>query len=168
MDLEDVDVCDATPDESDEVFAAVDRIDGEFRIVTDPIKVEEIKNEEVFRKRRAAMLYQELYREPWFTTKTSTLVSETIAKMGSIDGFFLVRSSSYRCSEYPDLDTFALTFIYKEKLVLFRILQRKMFNKPVFTIDNGVTKFPSIRSLIEFYQFNQGPLPCLLTDYPLQ
>jgi len=154
-------------EEEESVFVAVDRSDGEFKIVTDPKKIQEIRLDEVSRRRRNVVLQRQLLREPWYTCRPSSFVNDVISRLGTTDGFFLIRSSNYRCSEYPGLETFALTLNYREKLVIFRIIQKRLFDKTVFTLDNGATQFPSLRSLVDFYQMNRGPLPCLLTDYPV-
>jgi len=153
--------------QTDEVFVAVDRSEGEFKVVTDPAKIEEIRREEVTRRQRAAALQARLSREPWYCNHPSALVSQILDRVGTTDGYFLVRSSNYKSSADPDLETFALNLTYRGSIRTYRIIQRRWLNRIVCTIDNGTTQFPSLRSLVEFYKVNQGPLPCLLTDHPL-
>lgn len=151
------------------VFVAFDRCGegGELRIVTDPDEIKNIEKEEQKRKRNTSRLTMMLIQEPWFTLATSFAVNEMISRAGTIDGFFLIRRSNFRSSQDPNLDNFVLTMMYRDNVVSCRILQKCVFCRNVFTLDNGETKFGSLQSLVEFYQLNKGCLPCVLTEYPL-
>jgi hypothetical protein len=108
-----------------------------------------------------------LNREPWYSSATSAVVKELISRPGTIDGAFLVRRSNFKSSQDPTLDTFALTIMYNNNVLSYRILQKRKNYGNVFTLDNGETNFGSLPSLVEFYQLNKGVLPCALTKYSL-
>ena len=150
----------------DDIFAAVDCNDGEFKIVTDPAKIEEIKKEEIRRRRKQGRIQQELSKEPWFTRRTSDQVAELLKVQGE-DGAFLIRSSGYRASDNPEAETFVLLLFFNDQVESYRIFQRAMLGQIVFYFANcGKLVFPSLRSLVEFHHFNLGSLPCLLREYP--
>lgn len=158
------------PMEDDEpIFVPIDRSSGEPTIVTDPKLIKQIKEEESYKNvyRRYAKHTINLVGHPWFTTKTKFEVDALLTRTHVIDGYFVVRNSEYRDTREPLADTFTISVVFEDTVQHFRIIQRRMFDKMVFTLDDGSTNFSDVPSLIDFYQLNKSTrLPCFLTEHP--
>jgi hypothetical protein len=141
---------------------------GSLKIVNDPHEIKSIKEEEEQQNRNAARLQMKLSQEPWYTCAKSFVVNEMLSRAGTKDGHFLIRRSNFRSSQDPNLVTFALTMTYQDNVKMYRILQKCVNNRTAFTLDNGISNFGSLPTLVEFYQLNQGILPCVLTECPLR
>jgi len=156
-------------DMEDFVMVTFDNIGSDaLRIVNDPHEIKRIKEDEEQQNRNAARLQMMLSQDPWYTCATSSVVNEILSRAGTNDGHFLIRRSNFRSSQEPNLVTFALTMTYQDNVKLYRILQKSVDYRTVFTLDNGKSNFGSLQSLVEFYQLNQGILPCVLTECPLK
>ena len=113
-------------EEEEDPMVAVDRSpDGQFRVVTDPVKIEQIRRHEASRKRDAAKRHRLLLNESWYCPRRSEEASDLVARLShGVDGFFVVRSSNFRSSAHPDLETFALVMTHGGgALAQFRIIQ---------------------------------------------
>ncbi|CAG9854009.1 unnamed protein product [Phyllotreta striolata] len=100
--------------------------------------------------------------QPWFHSGlTRDKAAELVSKHGTVDGVFLVRDSRSNPGSY------VITYKCGGKVIHAQVnpILDPLRDRPVFSIDNGVTKFYDLLQLVEFYQLNAGCLPTRLTHY---
>jgi hypothetical protein len=100
-------------------------------------------------------------QDPWYyPDMTREEANTSLMKYTSIEGVFLVRTSS-RHASVP-----VLSFISKGKINHVSIEEVDAdHGQVVLSLDCGQTKFYDLKQLIEFYQLNQGSLPTKLTHF---
>ncbi|XP_069472413.1 growth factor receptor-bound protein 14 [Ambystoma mexicanum] len=95
--------------------------------------------------------------QPWFHHKMSREESQRmISKQGLVDGVFLVRDSQSNPQHY------VLSMCHGQKIKHFQIAMLEDDGDRIYTLDDGHTRFIDLIQLVEFYQLNQGVLPCRL------
>ncbi|XP_072377001.1 growth factor receptor-bound protein 14-like isoform X3 [Diabrotica undecimpunctata] len=100
--------------------------------------------------------------QPWFHSGLSRdKAAELVSKHGTVDGVFLVRDSRSNPGSY------VITYKCGGKVIHAQVnpILDPLRDRPVFSIDNGATKFYDLLQLVEFYQLNAGCLPTRLTHY---
>nr|CAH7733739.1 unnamed protein product [Callosobruchus chinensis] len=100
--------------------------------------------------------------QPWFHLgMTRDKATELIYKYGTVDGVFLVRDSR------THQGSFVITYKSGQKVLHAQVnpILDPLRERPVYSIDNGATKFYDLLQLVEFYQLNSGCLPTRLTHY---
>ncbi|XP_018565901.1 growth factor receptor-bound protein 14 isoform X2 [Anoplophora glabripennis] len=103
--------------------------------------------------------------QPWFHSgMTRDQATALMNRYGTCDGVFLVRESR------SNPGSFVLTYKCGSKVLHAQIspILDPLADRPVYSLDSGVTKFYDILQLIEFYQLNAGCLPTRLTHYIVQ
>ncbi|KAJ8955536.1 hypothetical protein NQ318_001366 [Aromia moschata] len=103
--------------------------------------------------------------QPWFHSgMTRDQATSLVSRHGTVDGVFLVRESR------SNPGSFVLTYKCGGKVIHAQInpILDPLRERPVFSLDSGVTKFYDILQLVEFYQLNAGCLPTRLTHYVVQ
>jgi len=98
--------------------------------------------------------------QPWFyANMTRDEAIKLLTKYETIDGVFLVRSSSRNPLSY------VLSFVHNHRIMHYQIRQIEFENAVCLSLDYGNTKFYDLQQLIEFYQLNSTCLPTKLTHF---
>ncbi|XP_053599118.1 growth factor receptor-bound protein 14 isoform X1 [Microplitis demolitor] len=100
------------------------------------------------------------FNEDWYHMTIGRESAARLVKLARKNGTFLVRESTSN-NGYQ----FVLTYIHEDKPVHTPIITRETSSQPIFTLDNGTTKFLDLVQLVNFYQLNQGSLPTRLTYF---
>ncbi|KAJ8920683.1 hypothetical protein NQ315_004822 [Exocentrus adspersus] len=103
--------------------------------------------------------------QPWFHSgMTRDQANELMARHGTNDGVFLVRES------HSNRGSFVLTYKHGSRVFHAQItpIFDPLGDRPLYSLDNGATRFYDILQLVEFYQLNTGSLPTRLTHYIVQ
>jgi len=95
--------------------------------------------------------------QSWYFGKLSRdEANEEVAKLGNVDGTFLVRNSQ------TITDGVVLTLVYNRKPRHVPLTLMERHGEYFYTIDQGHTRFDSLIHFIDFHRLNKGSLPCLL------
>ncbi|XP_044577675.1 growth factor receptor-bound protein 14-like isoform X2 [Cotesia glomerata] len=100
------------------------------------------------------------FNEDWYHMTIGRESAARLVKLARKNGTFLVRESTSN-NGYQ----FVLTYVHEDKPVHTPIITRETSSQPIFTLDNGTTKFLDLVQLVNFYQLNQGSLPTRLTYF---
>ena len=150
-------VFDPTEEEPD--FVPLDMSKPGCEIITDPEEIKQMTEESALKSRFKSLKHLPL-DEVWFTKKPLNEIENLLKhnKYG-INGYFLVSLHQ---------NSFVLNVIFEDVLYHFNIVQKWMFGRPIFTLEEGSHNFPTISSLVDFYSLNvTKPLPCHLTESPI-
>merc|ERR1712004_601694 len=148
-------------DEEEPDFVPLDMSKQGCEIITDPEEIKQM-NEESALKSRFKSLKNLPLDEVWFTKSKNPSEIENLLQHNKygINGYFLVSLHQ---------NSFVLNVMYEDILHRFKIVQKWMFGRSIFTLlEEGSHNFPSISSLVDFYSLNlTKPLPCHLTENPI-
>lgn len=138
---------------------------GGCEIITDPHLIRQIETESAF-KSKFRSIKSVPFSEPWFTKKSKLQVEQLLYNNFHVDGYFLVNPDYSK--ENNSVVALYLSVMCSDVLHQFKIVQRLLFDKCVFTLDGGYLNFPTIASLVEFHTLNiMKPVPCYLTESPI-
>jgi len=152
---------DSFEDEDSNIYVPVEMSSQGCEIITDPDMIKQTDVDSFLRSRFRNIKGLPLY-EPWFAKKCLYEVECMLLNHYHIDGYFLVRPEFQGEKVY-----LMLSVVFNDSILHFKILQKKIFHKNVFCLENGSANFATIQALIEFYKLNlTKPLPCYLTESP--
>jgi len=153
--------CEEEPD-----FVPIDMsAKGGCEIITDPNLIRQIEEESAF-KSKFRSIKSVPFSEPWFTKKSKSEVENLLYNNFHVDGYFLVNPDYDK--ENNSVVALYLSVMCSDILHQYKIIQRLLFEKCVFSLDGGYLNFPTISSLVEFHTLNiMKPLPCYLTESPI-
>merc|ERR1712051_1004917 len=138
---------------------------GGCEIITDPNLIRQIETESAF-KSKFRSIKSVPFSEPWFTKKSKLQVEQLLYNNFHVDGYFLVNPDYSK--ENNSVVALYLSVMCSDVLHQFKIVQRLLFDRCVFTLDGGYLNFPTIASLVEFHTLNiMKPVPCYLTESPI-
>jgi len=152
--------CEEEPD-----FVPIDMsAKGGCEIITDPNLIRQIDEDAAFKSRFRSIKCVP-FNEPWFTKKSRPEVEHLLFNNFHVDGYFLVNPDYSKDNSVLAL---YLNVMFGDAIHQFKIIQRHLFGKCVFTLDGGYLNFPTISSLVEFHTLNiVRPVPCYLTESPI-
>merc|ERR1711963_879649 len=140
-------------------FVPLDMSNKGCEIITDPDEIRQMDEESALKSRFRSLKNLPL-EEPWFTrNKSFSEIEVLLHNKYHVNGYFLVSLHQ---------NTFVLYVMYEDILHHFKIVQKWMLGRSIFTLEEGSHNFPSISSLVDFYSLNlTKPLPCHLTENPI-
>ncbi|PIK53222.1 putative growth factor receptor-bound protein 14 [Apostichopus japonicus] len=95
--------------------------------------------------------------QPWFHSGLSRdETHELFTQQGMVDGMFLIRESQ----RIPG--AFVLSFSQNQKVRHYQIVVSFDQGQPLYSLDEGNTRFTDLVQLVEFYKVNAGGLPTRL------